>query len=135
MDVRDKVVVITGASEGIGMAAAKLFVQRGSKVALVARSTDKLAALARDLPGSMAIPADMRSEADVQRMIDEVYKHFGRIDVLINNAGQAMYGPVEKANLDDYRKIMDLNIMGPLFAMQAVIPRMREHGGGIILNI
>ncbi|MEP7289580.1 MAG: SDR family NAD(P)-dependent oxidoreductase [Chloroflexota bacterium] len=138
MDVRDKVVLLTGASMGIGLAAAQLLAQHGAKLALVARSTDKLTELADQLKAQtdvIAITADLTNHADIQRMVTETQEHFGRIDVLINNAGQGMYVPVENINLNQYRQIMELNVYGPLAAMQAVVPIMRAQGGGMILNI
>ena len=135
MEIQGKVAIITGASNGIGLAAARLFAQQGAKVALVARSTDKLSALATELPGSLAVTADMSNETDVQRMIKQVHKHYGRIDILVNNAGRGMHVPIEHASLQDYRNIFELNVVGVLCAMQAVIPIMRQQRDGVIINI
>ncbi len=135
MDMRDSVVIITGASAGLGEATARLFASEGARVALAARSADTLTRLAAALPGSLAVPTDMRDAAAIVRMVAEVHAHYGRIDVLINNAGQAMHGPVEHVDVARYRQLMDLNLYGPLLAMQAVIPVMRAQGGGLILNI
>ncbi len=139
MNVRGTVVIITGASAGIGLATAHLFAEKGAKLALAARSTEKLRKLTDELGGQghevIAIPTDMRQQAEVERLIDQTFTHFGRIDMLINNAGQAAAGPVSAVSVEDYRQIIDLNIFGPLYAMQAVIPKMRETGGGLILNI
>jgi len=136
MEVRDKVVVVTGASEGIGEATARLLAREGPQVALVARSTEKLERLASELPRSFAYTADMRDTAAVRAMIEAVAQHYGRIDVLINNAGRGLHGtPVEHIPIDDFRELFELNIIGPLVAMQAVIPMMRQQGGGVIVNI
>ena len=139
MNVQGTVVIITGASAGIGLATAHLFAGQGTKLALAARSTEKLRQLADELGGrgheAIAIPTDMRQQAEVERLIDQTFTHFGRIDMLINNAGQAAAGPVSTVSVEDYRQIIDLNIFGPLYAMQAVIPKMRASGGGLILNI
>ncbi len=135
MEVQEKVVIVTGASSGIGLAAARLLAQHGAKVALVARSTDKLTALAAELPDSLAVTADMGDEAAIRTMIDQVHKHYGRIDVLVNNAGRGMHVPMEQANLQNYRQLFELNVFGVLVAMQAVIPLMRQQGGGVIINI
>ncbi len=83
----------------------------------------------------MAVETDMRRTADIEKMIDETKKHFGRIDVLVNNAGQGLYGPIEETKPDDYREIYELNVLGPLIAMQKVIPLMRAQGGGAIVNV
>ena len=133
--VQDKVIIITGASAGIGLATARLLAQHGAKVALAARSREVLEKLTEELPGSFAVPTDMSNETDVKEMIHKVKQHFGRIDVLVNNAGQGLYGPIEHVGIHDYRRIIDINVIGPLIAMQQVIPVMREQGSGHILNI
>lgn len=136
MDVRDRVIVVTGASEGIGEATARLLAREGAQVALVARSAEKLERLAAELPGAFACPADMRDTAAVQRMIEAAAGHYGRVDVLVNNAGRGLHGtPVEHIPIDEFRELFELNIVGPLVAMQAAIPLMRAHGGGVIVNI
>ncbi|MFL5731778.1 MAG: SDR family oxidoreductase [Chloroflexia bacterium] len=135
MELEGKVAVITGASGGIGLATARLFGERGARVALAARSGDKLRALEGEIAGSLAIPTDMRDESAVRRMIERAHEHFGHIDVLVNNAGQGMHVPVEKADLGKYRSVFELNVVSVLAAMQAVIPIMREAGGGVIVNV
>ena len=139
MDIQDKVVLITGASAGIGLATARKFAASGAKVALAARSADKLARLAEELQAqgheALAAPADMRDGGEVERLVDAVYRHFGRIDILVNNAGQAAAGTIASVSIADYRQIIELNMLGPLVAMQAVIPRMKQNGGGLIINI
>jgi NAD(P)-dependent dehydrogenase (short-subunit alcohol dehydrogenase family) len=139
MEIRDKVVLITGASAGIGLATARRFAAAGAKLALVARSADVLNHLAEELKSSgsdaVALPADVSDPKQVQRIIEETARHFGRLDVVINNVGQAARGTIADLNPDDFRKIFDLNVIGPLTAMQAVIPIMREQGGGLIINI
>lgn len=135
MQIENKVVVVTGASGGIGEALARQLAPKGAKVVLAARSREKLDQLAKELPGSVAITADMRNSVDIQKLISDTVTKFGRVDILINNAGQGMYGPVEKIDVKKYQEIIDLNIFGPLLAMQAVIPQMRQQGGGMILNI
>jgi len=133
--IKDKVVIVTGASAGIGLATAKLLAQEGAQVALAARSVEAINKLAEELPGSFAVPTDMTDEASIKEMIYKVKQHFGRIDILINNAGQGLYGAVEHVSIHDYRKIYELNVVGPLIAMQQVIPIMRAQGSGHILNI
>jgi short-subunit dehydrogenase len=135
MDIAGKIVLLTGASEGIGLATARYLSQRRAKVALVARSAAKLEPLAKALPEAYAVPTDMRDEAAVQAMVKQVSHHYGRIDVLVNNAGQGMHGPVEQADIEQYRALFQLNVVGVLTAMQAVIPLMRAQGGGVIINI
>ncbi|MGP8155140.1 MAG: SDR family NAD(P)-dependent oxidoreductase [Smithella sp.] len=135
MDIKDKVVLVTGASAGIGLAVARLLAKHGAKLALNARSKDKLDQLSKELPGSAVFPADMSDELAVREMIDKVQAHFGRIDILINNAGRGMHCLLESIDIKEYRKLLDLNVVGPLVAMQAAIPVMHKQGGGSIVNI
>jgi short-subunit dehydrogenase len=139
MDIQGSVTIITGASAGIGLATARRFAEAGAKLALVARSTDKLAALAAELQGqgheALPLTADMRNPAAVRQMVERTWQHYGRIDMLINNAGQAAAGMVADVSPDDFRKIIELNIFGPLYAIQAAVPKMRQSGGGLIINI
>src|SRR5262245_47779852 len=135
MEIRDAVVIVTGASAGLGESTARLFASQGAKVALAARSADKLHQLAAELPGSFAAPVDMCHQSAVAEMVARVHDHYGRIDMLINNAAQGMHGLLEQVEVGQYRRLMDLNLYGPLLAMQAVVPIMRAQGGGMILNI
>ena len=135
MDIKNKVAIITGASSGIGEATAKLLSQNQVKVVLAARSVDKLKSLEKELPNSLAIPTDMTNEKQIQEMVAKAQKRFGRIDILINNAGQGYDAMVEKINVNTFREIFNLDIIGPVIAMQAVIPIMRSQKQGTILNI
>ena len=138
MDVQNKVVIVTGASMGIGEATARVFAEAGAKVVLAARSADKLEAVAQSLPKDaepLIVPTDMTDQAQVRSLINTAYEHFGRIDILINNAGQAAAGSIATVNPDHYRQIIELNLFGPLHAIQAVVPKMKEQGGGVIINI
>jgi short-subunit dehydrogenase len=135
MEIKNKIVIVTGASEGIGRSIAEKLAEHGAKVVLAARTDEKLAELAHKLPGSLAVHTDMSDENEIKNLIDRAIEVFGRIDILINNAGQGMYGPVESIDIDKYKHIMNLNVFGPVFAMQLVIPHMRTQGGGMILNI
>jgi short-subunit dehydrogenase len=135
MDLEGKVVIVTGASSGIGQATAKVLARKGARVALVSRSREKLERLSAILPGSYAVPADMSKIPEVERMIEETMSHYRRIDVLINCAGQGYDAPVEKTNIDTLRYIFDLDFVGPLVAMEKVIPVMRKQRGGTIVNV
>jgi short-subunit dehydrogenase len=135
MILENKVAVVTGASGGIGLAVSKALASKGAKVVLAARSEDKLKKLEKEIPNSFAVTTDMRKSKEVKNLINLTKGKFGRIDILINNAGQGMSSPVEKINLDDYKDIMELNVFAVLNAMQEVIPIMREQKGGLILNI
>ncbi len=138
MDIQGKVVIITGASMGIGEATAHIFADAGAKMVLAARSVDKLEAVAQSLPTqaeTLVVPTDMTDQAQVKALIERAYAHFGRIDILINNAGQAAAGSIATVNPDHYRQIIELNMLGPLHAIQAVVPKMKAQGGGVIINI
>jgi short-subunit dehydrogenase len=140
MNLKNKVVIVTGASAGIGEATARALAAKGAKVALVARSAEKLAALEKELAGSFAVTADMSKPAEVKKMIAAVHTKMGGIDVLVNNAGQGLYGPVENIDLAAYEKVWALNVLGPLAAMEAIIPLMREQKPleglrGMIVNV
>ena len=139
MDIQDKVVLITGASAGIGLATARLFAATGAKVAVAARSVEKLNQLAAELHRQsqtvLVVPTDMTHQAEVDRMVETTLQRYGSIDILINNAGQAAAGTIADVNPDHYRQIIELNLFGPLHAIQAVVPAMRQQGGGLILNV
>jgi short-subunit dehydrogenase len=135
MEIKDRVVIVTGASSGIGLATARLLSKNGAKPVLVARSKDKLQKISKEISGSVAVPADMTKPDEIARMVQSVMSEFGRIDVLINNAGRGYDAPVEKTNIETLRSIMDLDLIGPLIAMQLVIPIMRGQGRGVIVNI
>jgi NAD(P)-dependent dehydrogenase (short-subunit alcohol dehydrogenase family) len=119
MDVNGKVVLVTGASEGIGAATARLLAARGAKLA----------------DDGFAVRTDMTDPVLITAMVDAVVEHYGHIDVLVNNAGRALRAPVADIKITDFQSIVDLNIYGPMLAMQAVIPHMRKHGGGSIVNV
>jgi short-subunit dehydrogenase len=135
MDIKNKIIIVTGASEGIGKETAKKLSAAGAKVVLAARSDDKLETLARELPGSLVVRTDMANQGDIKNLTGRTLEAFGRIDILINNAGRGMYGPVESIDIENYKKIMELNVYGPLRAMELAIPQMRKQGGGMILNV
>jgi short-subunit dehydrogenase len=139
MDITGKVSIITGASAGIGLATARLFAEKGAKVVMAARSAEKLAIIAAELEAQgsevLATPTDIRKRDEADRMVRWAQERYGRIDILINNAGQAAAGNVAEVSLEDFRAIMDLNVFGALHAIQAVVPKMREGGGGVIVNV
>jgi short-subunit dehydrogenase len=134
-DLSGKVAIVTGASAGIGRATAILLAKQGVFVALVSRSEEKLENLSKELPGSLAVPADMTKIPQIVRMVKKTREHYGRIDILVNNAGQGYDAPVENINIGTLRYIYALNFRGPLVAMQQVIPVMRKQRGGTIVNI
>lgn len=133
--MHDKVIIVTGASSGIGLATARLLYKNGARVILAARSKDILEKVSRDLPGSLVLPTDMTQPKDIAQMVQITQKHFGRIDAIINSAGQGYDAPIEKTSPGTVQKIFALDFIGPLIAMQQVIPIMRAQGGGSIVNI
>ncbi len=135
MEINDKIAIVTGASSGIGLSTAKLLSQKDAKVALVSRSKEKLEKLSSEIPNSVAFPADMSKVFEIKRMVKDVAGRFGKIDILVNNAGVGYDAFVEKIDVDTFHYIFDLDLVGPVVAMQQVIPLMRKQGGGSIVNV
>lgn len=135
MQIDDRVFIVTGASSGIGLSTAVALADRGAKVALLARNTGALEELAQRLPGSLPIAADMIQFEDVREAVGAVHRHYGRVDGLVNNAGRSYAAAVEEIDPALFDEIFHLNVLGPIVAMQAVIPLMRAQGGGSIVNI
>src|SRR3569833_3264455 len=134
MQIKDSVIIVTGASSGIGLSPAEALTERGARVALVARSTAVIEELAEWLPGSLPITADMTDFDRVRRAVKTAHDHYGRVDGLINNAGRSYAASVETIDPEAFDEIFHLNVLGPIVAMQAVIPIMRAQGGGSIVN-
>ena len=135
MEINDAVCVVTGASSGIGEASARLLSGLGAKVVLAARRTERLQKLAGELPGSLALPTEVTSPAQVERLIAATLEHHGRVDVLVNNAGQGLHVPVQEVKAEDLRAVFELNVIAPLALTQAALPHMRSQGGGSIVNV
>lgn len=131
-----KVVLVTGASMGIGEAIAKVFAGEGAKLALAARSFDKLRAVARCLPtDALPLETDLSQPEQVRAMARATAEHFGRIDILINNAAVGMYASIADMPPEQFAHLVATNWVGPVHAIQAVVPYMRRQGGGQIINI
>jgi short-subunit dehydrogenase len=135
MQIEDRVFIVTGASSGIGLSTAVALSERGGKIALLARSGDALQELARKLPGSLPVTVDMTQFERVREAVAAVHQHYGRVDGLINNAGRSYAASVEEIDPVIFDEIFHLNVLGPIVAMQSVIPVMRAQGGGSIVNI
>jgi short-subunit dehydrogenase len=135
MQIKDRVFIVTGASSGIGLSTARALTGRGGKVALLARSGDILQELEQQLPGSLPVTVDMTDFDGVRQAIRDVQFHYGRIDGLVNNAGRSYAASVEEIDPAIFDEIFHLNVLGPIVAMQSVIPAMRAQGGGSIVNI
>jgi len=135
MGIKDKVVIITGASGGIGQATAVAFVNAGAKVVLVARRFEVLEKLAGRLKDSIVIQADLAGEEDCRMIIEMAMSRFSHIDILINNAASIIVSPSESVSRKDLLKAFSTNLLGPVSLTQEVIPYMLEQGGGHIINI
>jgi ribitol 2-dehydrogenase len=130
----DKVVIITGASSGIGAAVARALAPLSSKLTLAARSVEKLHALAAELgTQTLVVPADMTVPADVTGMVARTVEHFGRVDVLFANAGIYIPGQVAEGDPDAWANLMDVNVDGVLRGVHAVLPHMMAQRSGDIL--
>lgn len=137
--LRDKVVLITGGSRGLGLVLARQLATKGARLAICARSLDQLQIAEQQLEEQgarvLAIPADVTDRAQVEEMIAEVIEHYGRLDVLINNAGIIQVGPVDTMGVEEYEEAMKTHFWGPLYAILAAIPHFKERGKGRIVNI
>jgi NAD(P)-dependent dehydrogenase (short-subunit alcohol dehydrogenase family) len=136
----DKVVLVTGASRGIGKAVALAFAEQGAQVVLAARSAERLADVAEDVSalGSqvLVVPTDVTSHADVVALVDAASRRFGRIDVLVNNAGIGRVGGVESAEFsDNVRDTLQASLFGMVDVTQQVLRTMRRQGSGAIVNM
>jgi len=138
MEIADKVAVVTGASMGIGEAIAKAFVDEGANVVLLSRDAGRSEA-ARVRIGQMertlALACDVRHPEEIDRAISLTMRHFHRIDICVNNAGHGLVESLAKMEMSDCRELFETNLFGTISAMQAVIPVMKEQGGGTIINI
>jgi len=132
-------VLITGASQGIGKATALLFAHKGYDLVLVARHSEPLAIVAQEIQqlgrSAVAIPADVKEPNQVNALVHKALDHYGSIDVLINNAGIYVSGPVEQFSLDDWHQTIDLNFWGYVHTIQALLPHFLERGRGSIVNL
>ena len=135
MNIKNKVVIVTGASSGIGAATARLLSKNGARVVLASRNKEKLQKISEEIPGSFVVVTDMTKEAQVKNLIKKTKEHFGRIDVLINNAGQGYDAPIEKISSKTFRNLFELDLLGPVIAMKEAIPVMRKQKMGMIVNI
>ena len=136
---KNKVVVITGGSRGLGLVLAREFAKEGARIGICARDKDELERAREDLQQRagevVALECDVTSREQIEQTIDHFRQRFGRIDVLVNNAGVIEVGPMEVMTLDDFERAMKTHFWGPLYAILAVLPEMKERGDGRIVNI
>jgi NADP-dependent 3-hydroxy acid dehydrogenase YdfG len=137
--IKDKVVVITGASSGLGEATARRLSAAGAKIVLGARRTKLLDALAGELTGNggsaIAITTDVTDRGQVKALADAAVKTYGRVDVMINNAGLMPQAPLERLKVEEWDRMIDVNIKGVLYGIAAVLPYMKEQKSGHIVNV
>jgi NADP-dependent 3-hydroxy acid dehydrogenase YdfG len=138
-NIEGKVVVITGASSGLGEATARLLSAQGASVVLGARRVDRLKSLADELTGSggkaLAVTTDVTSHDQVKRLVDTAVKTYGRIDVMINNAGLMPLAPLERLKIDEWNRMIDVNLKGVLYGIAAALPYMKQQQAGHFINV
>lgn len=137
--LKGKVALITGASSGIGEATALALAAEGAAVALSARREDRLQDLVKRITdnGGKAYPiaADVSEEVQANEIVQKAQKELGRVDILVNNAGLMLLGMIEGANTEDWRRMINTNVLGLMYATHAALPIMKQQGGGHIVNI
>lgn len=138
-NIEGKVVVITGASSGLGEASARLLSRQGARVVLGARRVDRLQALVEDITRqggqALALATDVTDRTQVQRLVDSAVESFGRIDVMINNAGLMPHSPIVRLKVDDWDRLVDVNIKGVLYGIAAALPAMQRQRSGHFINV
>ncbi len=136
-NIENKVVVITGASSGLGEATARLLAAQGAKLVLGARRVDRLQALARELglDAGAAVATDVTDAAQVKALVDGAVAAHGRIDVMLNNAGLMPHSPLERLKIADWDRMIDVNLKGVLYGIAAALPHMQRQKSGHIINV
>ena len=138
-NIEGKVVVITGASSGLGEAAARHLSALGATVVLGARRTDRIETLAKELSTNgakaLALATDVTRREEMQRLVDAAVNGHGRVDVIINNAGLMPHSPLERLKVDDWERMIDVNIKGVLYGIAAALPYMIRQKSGHIINV
>lgn len=139
MRVKDRVVVITGASSGIGRATALRFAAKGARLVLAARGAENLEATARECrkrgAKAIAVPTDVTDAGQVEALALRAEQEFGRVDVWVNNAAVGVFGRVAEVPLEDFQRVLDVNISGYVNGARAALPRMCAQGSGVLINI
>ena len=138
-NIEGKVIVITGASSGLGEAAARHLSAEGATVVLGARRADRIEKLAKELTDgggkAVTVTTDVTERDQVKNLVDAAVKEFGRIDVLVNNAGVMLHSPLERFKIDDWDQMIDINIKGVLYGIAAALPYMKQQMSGHFINI
>ncbi|BEV71361.1 SDR family oxidoreductase [Paludibacterium sp. THUN1379] len=137
--IQGKVVVLTGASSGLGEATARLLSAQGAVVVLGARRKDRIQALADKLNAlggkALAMATDVTQCDQVRHLVDSAVQTYGRIDVMLNNAGLMPSSPLERLKIDDWDRMIDVNVKGVLYGIAAALPYMKAQKGGLIINV
>ena len=138
-NITGKVVVITGASSGLGEATARYVAERGATVVLGARRAERLQALVDEITGAggkaSAVVTDVTDPTQVQALVDTAVEKYDRIDVILNNAGVMPHSPLERRKIDDWNRTIDINIKGVLYGIAATLPHMQRQKAGHIINV
>jgi clavulanate-9-aldehyde reducatase len=139
VDLSGRVVAVTGASSGIGEATAMACAKAGAAVSLAARRLDRIEDLAERITGdggtALAVQTDVADEQEAQRFIERTAADLGRLDVLVNNAGVMLLGPIAGADTEEWRRMIDANVYGVLYCTHAALPLMLEQGSGHFVNV
>jgi 3-oxoacyl-[acyl-carrier protein] reductase len=131
----DRVALITGSTRGIGRAMAQRFGREGARVVVNGRRDTDARAAAAEIPGSIGIGGDMSRQADIEALVGRTVDEFGRIDILVNNAAISRRSAVTRVTDEEWADVIRVNLTGPMFVTRAVVPVMKRHGGGVILNV
>ncbi|HVP62932.1 MAG TPA: SDR family NAD(P)-dependent oxidoreductase [Myxococcaceae bacterium] len=139
LPLKDKVALVTGASSGIGEATALTLARAGARVAIAARRRERLDSVARRIADlrseSLVLEADVARVDEAESIVARTVDRFGRIDILVNNAGMMLLSPVDRARVDDWRRMLDLNLLGLMVATRAALPHMRRQKDGHVVNV
>jgi NADP-dependent 3-hydroxy acid dehydrogenase YdfG len=134
--LKGKIAVVTGASSGIGEATVQELVEAGAKVAIIARRRDRLEEIGKKYKNQvLPIEADISREDQVKKMIDQTVKQWGRIDILVANAGVMFLSPVRESQIDEWRKMVDINVLGLMYCVYHVLPYMTKQKNGHIVTL
>jgi short-subunit dehydrogenase len=139
MRLRDRTVIVTGASLGIGRETARLFARAGANVVLASRNSERLARVAQELQAyrgrSLTVPTDVADGQAVEAMVKRAAEEFGSVDILVNNAGLGLYATLAEGSMENIRYLFEVNVFGALNCIRAVVPYMKQQGRGQIINV
>lgn len=133
--VSGKVVVVTGASSGLGAHFVELLGRSGATVVMAARRTERLKSMLEQLPGGLAVECDVTNDQDCRRVVDQTIAEFGHVDILVNNAGLSIPAPVKDETVESFRQVLDVNLVGTFSMSRYAGTAMAERGQGSIVNI